>query len=216
MAGEIDGVRLRELTVEVAPGLHITILLPLDPDQRLEAALTETDADPYAAVLWPAAFAVAAELPALVRPGMRVLDLGAGTGLAALTAARLGARASALDHDPFALRLIDRAARLQGLAVETQLFDLYSEAPLPPADLVAMADLLYEPALARAAGRRVLEQVTRGGIAVVGDPGRRGRVDFLAVLAASGIRVSFRTVRVRMPGEDRPTEVGVLVVGPDS
>ncbi|MBX6366186.1 MAG: methyltransferase domain-containing protein, partial [Gemmatimonadetes bacterium] len=145
--------------------------------------------------------------------GERVLDLGAGTGLSARTAARRGARATALDHDPLALELVAAAAALQGLAVEARRFDLAGDEPLPPADTVVLADVLYEPALARAAARRVAEAVARGARALVGDPGRLARAEFVATLRAAGLDVAFDEVTAAVPGERTPATVALAWIG---
>jgi len=50
-----------------------------------------------------------------VPPGTLVLEVGAGTGLAALAAARRGARVVATDLNPHALRLLRRRARTDGV-----------------------------------------------------------------------------------------------------
>jgi len=53
-----------------------------------------------------------------VRPGQRVLDVGCGTGVAAVTAARMGARVSGLDLTP---ELLDRArvnSQIAGVEVD--------------------------------------------------------------------------------------------------
>ena len=201
-------IEWERVEVEVAPGCTVTVYRASDADRVLLGAL-ERGADPYAAVLWPAAVAVARELPGRVRAGEAVLDLGAGTGLCALTAARLGARAHALDHDRGALAAVRRAAARQGLVVAVSRFDLAGADPLPPGELAMLADVLYEPELARAAAARVAEMLRRGGRAVVGDPGRIGRAVFAAALAAEGVPVEFEDRLVRVPGEEAATRVGV-------
>lgn len=201
-------LRLRPVTVEVAPGVEVTVLEAADADEQIEAALAG-GGDPYAGILWPTAVAVARALAEAAPAGLRVLDLGAGTGLCALTAARFGALAEALDHDPFALGLVETAALRQGLDVATRRFDLASSAPLPPADLIVLADVLYEPALARVAAARVVEAVRRGDRALVGDPGRAGRAEFLDALAGAGLTARFRAVRARLPGDPLAATVGV-------
>lgn len=213
MEWEIEGRRVRAVAVEVAPGLEVAVLEAADADRLLESAIEDPGVDPYAGVLWPTAVAVATALVGRVVPGERVLDLGAGTGLAALAAARLGAHAIALDHDPFSLRLIALAAEHQGAEVETRRFDLHSEEPLPPADVVVLADLLYDAALARSAARRVAEAADRGSRVVVGDPGRLARAEFLRVLARHGLEPDFLDVPVRLPGDPLPAVVGIAWLG---
>jgi predicted nicotinamide N-methyase len=154
------------------------------------------------------------ELPDLVSPGNYVLDLGAGTGLTTLMAAHLGAHATAYDHDPFALRLIEEAARLQGLTVETIEFDLHSGESLPPADLVIASDLLYDLDLADSIARHVAEQVARGGRAIIGDPGRIGSSEFIDYLADNWIYGHYYPVDVALPDDgDELTPVGIHIFG---
>ena len=115
-------------------------------------------------MLWPGAHLAAKLLDtnsASVR-GRTVLALGAGTGLEALVAARLGAaRVIACDISPLALALLRHGAEKAGLAnVETQTFDLFSQDALPLADVLVCSDLLYNPELADVVGRRCGEALT--------------------------------------------------------
>ena len=58
------------------------------------------------------------ELERVVRPGMRVLDFGAGTAVLAVAALKLGASfALAVDNDPIALATAARVARRNGVAL---------------------------------------------------------------------------------------------------
>jgi release factor glutamine methyltransferase len=59
-----------------------------------------------------------------VRPGERVLDVGCGAGLAAIAAARLGARVVALDVNPTAVRLARRNAQFNDVSIEVLQGDL--------------------------------------------------------------------------------------------
>lgn len=208
----VAGRRVRPVTVEVAPGLRVSVLEAADADEQLAATLRD-GTDLYAGILWPTAVAAARALAARVAAGERVLDLGAGTGLSALAAARRGAHAVALDHDPFALELVSAAAALQGLALEARRFDLAGDEPLPPADTVVLADVLYEPALARAAAGRVAEALARGARALVGDPGRLARAEFVAALRAEGLDVAFEEMTVELPGDPLPATVGLAWIG---
>jgi predicted nicotinamide N-methyase len=209
MSLQIDGIPVRALPIEVAPGLQITILDTPDTSARLDQAVDDSSVDPYATTLWPASLAIARELPDLISPGDHVLDLGAGTGLVTLTAAYLGAYATAFDHDPFALRLVEEAAHLQGLVVDTIHFDLHSAEPLPPADLIIAADLLYDYDLADSVAQRVADQVSRGGRAIIGDPGRVATMAFLDYLAERGLHGHYHVVNVTVPGDDREGSVVV-------
>jgi len=63
-----------------------------------------------------------------IRPGMRagqrVLDVGCGTGVVAITAARLGARVTGLDLTPALLERARENARIAGVEVEWQEGDV--------------------------------------------------------------------------------------------
>ena len=211
----IAGRRVRRVDLAVTPSLNITVLEAADADIVLEESV-QLDSDPYAAILWPSAVAAAARMAALVRKGDIVLDLGAGTGLGALTAARCGARAIALDHDPFARAVVAAAATMQELDVEVSAFDVRSHDPLPAADIVVIADLLYELELAHAAARRTREALAAGAKVVIGDPARYGRTEFQRLLGDAGIAVAFEDVLVPLPGEARAARVGVAVLIPHS
>jgi ubiquinone/menaquinone biosynthesis C-methylase UbiE len=58
-----------------------------------------------------------------LRPGMRFLDVAAGSGALSLPAARLGANVLATDIAPEMLRQLDARARDAGLAIETRVMD---------------------------------------------------------------------------------------------
>lgn len=205
----MERATIREVAVEVADGLEVVIHERADVDDVLAAAAEGEEVDPYSAILWPTALAAARELVGRVRPGDRVVDAGAGTGLCALTAARLGATSLALDHDVGALERIRSAAAAQGLEVAAARFDLFGPEPLPAANVVVFADLFYETTLAQAVARRVAEAVGQGAHVLVGDPGRVGRPEFERELARLGLAADFRDVEVRLPGERRASVVGV-------
>lgn len=138
-----------------------------------------------------------------LRPGMKVVDLGAGTGLYSLDLARAvgpAGRVFAVDIVPHFLRLIERRAAKAGLTNLTTLPGLPDE----PVDLVFLCDAyhhLERPAEVLAAIRRVLRP---GGALVVVDldrvPGkspawifghvRADKSQVLAELAAAGFSLT--------------------------
>lgn len=58
-----------------------------------------------------------------LRPGMRFLDVAAGSGALSIPAARLGARVLAADLSPVMLERLEQRAREEGLTVETRVMD---------------------------------------------------------------------------------------------
>jgi ribosomal protein L11 methyltransferase len=104
-----------------------------------------------------------------VAPGSRVIDLGTGSGILAIAAARLGAGAVlAVDSDPDAVAAATANAALNGVAdrVRAVLADATDPAiALPPASLV-VANLLTKAHLALAP--RYLEWVEPGGALLLG------------------------------------------------
>jgi len=58
-----------------------------------------------------------------LRPGMRFLDVAAGSGALSMPAARLGARVLATDVSPVMLDLLKKRARDEGLTIETRVMD---------------------------------------------------------------------------------------------
>ena len=154
-------------------------------DAALDAAI-ETDSDPFGACCWPSAVVAARALAARDVAGFRVLELGAGTGLASATAARLGADVVATDVSDISLELLRRAAA-DGGAFDVQRLDFTDAdavAALGDFDVVVAADTLYEEAIARATARVV--RASRGACIVV-DPGRSdGRRAFLDELGGVG------------------------------
>ena len=58
-----------------------------------------------------------------IAPGMRVLDVAAGSGALSLPAARLGALVTATDITPAMIARLDERARREGLDIETRVMD---------------------------------------------------------------------------------------------
>ena len=100
---------------------------------------------PYWAFCWASGLALArflAEQPQWVR-GKRVLDFGAGSGVAAIAAAKAGAlQVMACDLDPLALAACRANAELNGVQLSYSS-DFFAEEDR--FDLILVADVLYDP-----------------------------------------------------------------------
>ncbi|MER8435746.1 50S ribosomal protein L11 methyltransferase [Mesorhizobium sp. M1312] len=157
-----------------------------------EEGETEADGDgpepqpPYWAYAWAGGAVLARYIldrPATVA-GLRVLDLGAGSGLVGIAAAKAGASAviaSEIDRNGVAALGLNAAAN--GVAITVVGKDITAGSP-PPVDVVVAGDLFYGQDLAD----RVipfLDRCLAAGINVlIGDPGRaylpRSRLRLLA------------------------------------
>ena len=126
---------------------------------------------PYWAFAWAGGQALARYLldnPAMVA-GRRVLDLGSGSGLVAIAAAKAGAaRVLAADIDALALAAIGLNAAANAVTLETTADDLLA-APPGAFDVVLIGDLFYERPLAE----RVLAFVEAARARRRGGAGRR-------------------------------------------
>jgi predicted nicotinamide N-methyase len=137
---------------------------------------------PFWATAWGGGQAVARyvlDLPATVAD-RRVLDLGSGSGLVAIAAAKAGASVVvANDIDPYAPAAIRANAQANGVQVLPVLADLldpaHEAAPAIEADVVLAGDAFYSDQLADRVLPFLLETARRGALVLVGDPGR-GRI----------------------------------------
>lgn len=122
---------------------------------------------PLWAFAWPGGQALARHIldkPGVVR-GRRIVDIGAGSGIAAIAAAKAGAgQVLAADVDPAAIEVILVNAALNGVAVNVTTDDVLGDPP--PADLYLVADLVYDPELATRVAA-FLEAARRSGAEVL-------------------------------------------------
>jgi 2-polyprenyl-3-methyl-5-hydroxy-6-metoxy-1,4-benzoquinol methylase len=151
--------------------------------------------DALSTQLWPSA-RIAAGLVADLAPASMV-EVGCGLALPSLAAARAGIRALATDRDAVALDFVKHAAADQGLDVSTQLFDVEDESsPLPPGDLVVLADVFVTDPVAEACAARCEEALRRGSDVLVVAAERSTRDAFLRALG----RGSFGPAPARLDG----------------
>src|SRR5262245_46888864 len=107
--------------------------------------------------------------------GRRVLDLGSGSGLVAIAAAKAGAApVIACDSDPFAEQAIALNAHANEVYVEVLRRDpLGDRAPRAPRyDLILVGDLFYEQETAERALTFLERHAAVGTQVLIGDPGR--------------------------------------------
>lgn len=141
---------------------------------RLAQSAREEFGAPYWAYPWPGGLALARHI--LNRPeiaaGRRVLDLGAGSGLVGIAAAKAGARhVFAADIDRHAMI----ALSLNAVANNVGLSAIYGDAFTKPAsdiDLILVGDLFYDSMLAERATAFLGTCLNAGVEILIGDIGR--------------------------------------------
>ena len=131
----------------------------------------QDDPPPFWAIAWLGGQALSRYVldhPAEVA-GLRVLDLGSGSGLVAIAAGLAGAGSVlAADIDPACATVIPLNARHNGVSVEVTTDDLLAADP-PDVDVVLAGDVWYERGMAE----RVMHWLARSSARVLlGDPGR--------------------------------------------
>ncbi|QEY61102.1 methyltransferase [Metapseudomonas lalkuanensis] len=138
------------LSAEALPGTDLRLWL-IDADNMDRAFSPEEtrrilEEPPYWCFCWASGLALArwlAEKPEWVA-GKRVLDFGAGSGVAAIAAAKAGAaEVVACDLDPLALEACRANAELNGVALSYSA-DFFQEEDR--FDLIIVADVLYDRA----------------------------------------------------------------------
>lgn len=129
---------------------------------------------PYWAYPWAGGAVLARYI--LDRPqtvaGRRVLDLGAGSGIVGIAAAKAGAsEVIAAEIDRNGVAALGLNAAVNGVALSVSGEDM-TGGPPPAVDLVAVGDLFYDPDVA-ARVTTFLDKCLAAGISVlIGDPGR--------------------------------------------
>jgi predicted nicotinamide N-methyase len=173
-------LNLVEEEVELGDGQRLEILRPPSAEELIdEAAFDEEEFLPYWAELWPSGLALARHVAAHELQGQRVLELGCGLGLPALTAALRGADVLATDWAEDAIELLRRNAESNGVFLRVARVRWSEPEPLlraAPWDLVLGADLLYEARNAEQLAE-LLPQL--GGEVLLAEPGRPYAKEFL-------------------------------------
>jgi len=161
---------------------------------------------PFWAFAWAGGQGLARYLldhPELVA-GREVLDIGSGSGIVAIAAAKAGAsRVVAAEIDHFAAAAIGLNARLNGVTVTVETRDLLDRAAAGWG--VALAgDICYEEPMSSRAMTLLRRIAARGRLALLGDPGR-------AYLPRSGLveRARYQVLTSREL-EDRDEREGVV------
>lgn len=177
------------LAVPSLPEIHLYTAHPASGLRRLAGK----GGAPYWAYQWAGGIALARHVldrPETVR-GRRVLDLGAGSGIVGIAAAKSGsAEVLAAEVDRNAVAALRLNAEANGVAVVIVEDDL-TLGPAPDVDVVLVGDLFYARGLADRVLGFLERCATAGSMVLIGDPGRkflpRERLELVAEYAAPDV-----------------------------
>jgi predicted nicotinamide N-methyase len=165
---------------------------------------------PYWAFAWSGGLGIARHLiehPQEVA-GRLVVDVGSGSGLCAIVAARLGAASVlAIDVDPFAAAAVELNARANRVRIGFSGHDVLDEPP-PACDVLLAGDVSYEGPMAERMTAWLRAAADAGTRVLLGDPGRAYLPSGLERVAAYRVRTS------REIEESESTDASVYMFSP--
>jgi predicted nicotinamide N-methyase len=187
--------RVIETAVPIA-GRTVSILHP----ESAEDLIDERDFDlderlPYWAELWPSARVLAEEVRTMPGRGRSLLELGCGSGLVATAASLAGFTVTVSDYYEDALRFARVNVRRNGGGAASGLLLDWRNLPvkLERFDVIVASDVLYERTYGPLVARVLDATLKPDGLAIIADPGRVGRTDFVRALGPLGLQVVSHT-----------------------
>ena len=186
--------RVVDTPVDVA-GRTLRIVHP----ESAEDLISESDFDederlPYWAELWPSSRVLAERLLKMDGAHRTLLELGCGAGLVATCASLAGFDVTASDYYDDALRFTRVNAWRNGAAPPRGLL-LDWRNPIAPSrrfEMIVASDVLYERPYGALIAKVIDLMLAAKGTALVTDPGRVARDDFVAALPPLGLEVASR------------------------
>ena len=172
-------------------GRTIALLHPASADDLInEEDYVRDERLPYWADIWPSGRVLAAHLVERGGgAGVRLLELGCGTGLVATAAVLAGYDVTATDYYEDACRFARwNAWHNTGVAVAAPPLDWRTYPDnLPRYDMVVASDVLYEPRYPEMVAGIFARALAPGGTALVADPGRVALPAFLEACDTRGL-----------------------------
>jgi predicted nicotinamide N-methyase len=160
------------LTLACAPTLPQILIHQATPKSGLGRISEE--GSPYWAYAWPGGLALAHHLIANpnLASGRSVLDIGTGSGLVAIVAAKAGAReVTAVDIDPRAVIATELNAKANAVRLSILCADILDDETMN-VDLVTVGDLFYDQTTAERTLSCLRRYQANGIEILIGDPGR--------------------------------------------
>lgn len=163
-------------------------------------------------MLWPSSIALAHELVARAHSlaGLRVLELGAGTGLPGIVAATLGARVLQTDRLDKALDLCRSNCERNRVTIEHRVADWTDWSDEERYDLILGADVMYAERL-HSFLRHIFEtNLAPHGRLLMADPFRPRSLPLLEAMETDGWKVALSKWTVG--SAEQPLPIGVYEV----
>ena len=147
---------------------------------------------PYGVMLWPSSIALAHELVARADSltGLRILELGAGTGLPGIVAASLGAHVVQTDRLDKALDLCRLNCERNHVAIEHRIADWTDWHVDERYDLILGADVIYAERLHSFLRHIFDTNLAPAGRLLMADPFRARSLPLLEAMEADGWKIA--------------------------
>jgi len=154
---------------------------------------------PYWAELWPSARVLGGHILQMNGEGQTLLELGCGAGLVATCASLAGFDVTATDYYEDALAFARVNAWRNGAQpIHAKAVDWRAlRAPTKQFDVVIASDVLYERPYGPLVAQAIDLFLARRGHAILADPGRVARDEFLTDVRERGFQVSETKVPYR-------------------
>jgi ETFB lysine methyltransferase len=201
--------RFRVAASDVRVGAQaLSILHPESAEELINERDFERDERlPYWADLWPSARVLAEHVLALRGNRRSLLELGCGCGLVATCASIAGFDVVASDYYEDALRFTRVNAQRNGAPPLRVLLLDWRHLPsdLGRFEVVLASDVLYERTYGPLMAKVLAQTLAKSGVAIVADPGRVAREEFLGCLETNGLALTRRTECPFSDGDIRQT-----------
>lgn len=171
--------------------LHTGAIVTHEQEQQYLAC--ERDRLPYGVMLWPASIALAHDVLARADElrALRVLELGAGTGMPGIVAASFGAQVLQIDRDEVALHVCAMNKDRNGVAsVEVRGAEWETFHSDEPFDLILGSDVLYVTSMHDRLRAICDAYLAPGGRVLFSDPLRAQSLPMLEAMEQCGWRIS--------------------------
>ncbi len=146
---------------------------------------------PYWAEIWPSAITLSAFIAdELLLEGLRVVEIGAGVGMASVVAAWKGASVLTTDYSLEALRFARYNALQNRVTLQCERLDWRLVQCSEQFDLLLAADVLYERVNLLPIVTAIDKLLKSDGVAYIADPRRRLAEQFLELAAENNFSIT--------------------------